>query len=86
MLEHIKHLQALDIQKEGVDAMEEVRYGRRIRAFRKLKRIQQVEFAKRIGISVTILGRIERGEKIPTDEQLQKIADELTYRCRGIKR
>lgn len=57
--------------------MEEARYGRRIRAFRKLKRIQQVEFAKRIGVSTTILGRMERGEKMPTAEQLQKIADEL---------
>lgn len=57
--------------------MEEERYGRRIRAFRKLKRIQQVEFAKRIGVSTTLLGRMERGEKIPTAEQLQKIADEL---------
>ena len=58
--------------------MEEDRYGRRIRAFRKLKRIQQTEFAKRIGISVTILGRIERGEKMPSIEQLQKIADALS--------
>ena len=58
--------------------MEENRYGRRIRAFRKLKRIQQTEFAKRIGISVTILGRIERGEKIPSEEQLQKIANALS--------
>ena len=57
--------------------MEEGRYSRRIRAFRKLKRIQQAELAKRIGISVTVLGRIERGEKIPTDEQLQKTDDEL---------
>ena len=57
--------------------MEEGRYGRRIRAFRKLKRIQQVEFAKRIGTSVTTLGRIERGEKTPTAEQLQKIANAL---------
>ena len=55
--------------------MEDDRYGRRIRAFRKLKRIQQTELAKRIGMSVTILGRIERGEKQPTDEQLQVIAD-----------
>ena len=57
--------------------MEEGRCGRRIRAFRKLKRIQQVEFAKRIGVSTTILGRMERGEKIPTAEQLHKIADEF---------
>lgn len=57
--------------------MEENRYGRRIRAFRKLKRVQQVEFAKRMGISTTILGRIERGEKKPSDQLLQKIAEEL---------
>ncbi|MFF5996816.1 helix-turn-helix transcriptional regulator [Lysinibacillus sp. KU-BSD001] len=57
--------------------MEEERFGRRIRAFRKLKRVQQVEFAKRIGVSTTVLGRIERGEKIPSTEQLQQIADEL---------
>lgn len=58
--------------------MEDDRYGRRIRAYRKLKRIQQVEFAKRIGVSTTILGRIERGEKEAKPELLQKIADELT--------
>ncbi|MEO4055526.1 helix-turn-helix transcriptional regulator [Solibacillus sp. CAU 1738] len=57
--------------------MEDDRYGRRIRAFRKLKRIQQVEFAKRINVSTTILGRIERGEKEPSQDLLQKIADEL---------
>lgn len=55
--------------------MEDDYYGRRIRAFRKLKRIQQTGLAKRIGISVTILGRIERGEKQPSQEQLQSIAD-----------
>ena len=65
--------------------MEENRYGRRIRAFRKLKRIQQVEFAKRIGISVTILGRIERGEKMPSKEQLQKIADALSINILELK-
>ena len=58
--------------------MEDDRYGRRIRAYRKLKRIQQVEFAKRIGVSTTILGRIERGEKEASPDLLQKIADELT--------
>ena len=65
--------------------MEEDRYGRRIRAFRKLKRIQQTELAKRIGISVTILGRIERGEKQPTDEQLQSIADVLSIDIEELK-
>ena len=65
--------------------MEENRFGRRIRAFRKLKRIQQTTFAKRIGISVTILGRIERGEKKASEEQLQKIADELSIDIRELK-
>lgn len=65
--------------------MEEDRYGRRIRAFRKLKRVQQTEFAKRIGISVTILGRIERGEKVPTEQQLQTIADALSIDIEELK-
>lgn len=65
--------------------MEEGQYGRRIRAFRKLKRVQQTEFAKRIGISVTILGRIERGEKMPSEEILQTIADTLSIDLQELK-
>ncbi|WP_274308746.1 helix-turn-helix domain-containing protein [Solibacillus daqui] len=65
--------------------MEDDRYGRRIRAFRKLKRIQQTELAKRIGISVTILGRIERGEKSPSREQLQSIADVFNIDIQELK-
>ena len=65
--------------------MEESPFGRRIRAFRKLKRIQQTELAKRIGISVTTLGRIERGEKAPSEEQLQKMADELKIDMNELK-
>lgn len=65
--------------------MEENRYGRRIRAFRKLKRIQQTEFSKRISISVTTLGRIERGEKTPSEEQLQTIADALSIDIQELK-
>ena len=65
--------------------MEDDRYGRRIRAFRKLKRIQQTELAKRISISVTILGRIERGEKQPTEEQLQSIADVFNIDIQELK-
>jgi transcriptional regulator with XRE-family HTH domain len=65
--------------------LEESPFGRRIRAFRKLKRIQQTELAKRIGISVTTLGRIERGEKAPSEEQLQKMADELKIDMNELK-
>lgn len=64
--------------------MEEDRYGRRIRAFRKLKRVPQAELAKLIGISTTVLGRIERGDKQPSDEMLQQIADELNITIRDL--
>lgn len=57
--------------------MEASQIGRRIRAFRKLKRIQQTELAKEIDISTTVLGRIERGEKLPEQPTIVKIADVL---------
>lgn len=41
--------------------MEAEIWGRRIRAFRKLKGYTQEGFAKALGISVSILGEIERG-------------------------
>lgn len=65
--------------------MEENLYGRRIRAFRKLKRVQQVELARRLGISTTILGRMERGEKIMPEELLVKIAQELQINLNELK-
>lgn len=58
--------------------MEAGQIGRRIRAFRKLKRMQQTELAKQIGLSTTVLGRIERGEKEPELELLVKIAETLS--------
>lgn len=57
--------------------MDAERFGRRVRAFRKLKRLQQVELAKRVEISTTSLGRIERGEKRPSPELMTKIAEQL---------
>lgn len=57
--------------------MENGRWGRRIRAFRKLKRIQQMDFAKQIGLSATVLGKIERGQKVPSQELLKTIAQHL---------
>ena len=57
--------------------MEASQVGRRIRAFRKLKRIQQTELAKAIAISTTVLGRIERGEKLADEMTMTKIANVL---------
>jgi transcriptional regulator with XRE-family HTH domain len=65
--------------------MEAEKWGRRIRAYRKLKGYTQEGFAKQLGISVSILGEIERGNRLPSGELLRKIAltlkislDELT--------
>ena len=57
--------------------MDGERFGRRVRAFRKLKRLPQVELAKRLDISTASLGRIERGEKIPSSQFIAKIAEQL---------
>ncbi|MCD8508776.1 MAG: helix-turn-helix transcriptional regulator [Bacillus sp. (in: Bacteria)] len=52
-------------------------WGRRIRAFRKLKGYTQEDFAKKIGISVSVLGEIERGNRKPSDDLIEVIADGL---------
>ncbi|WP_420768583.1 helix-turn-helix domain-containing protein [Parageobacillus thermoglucosidasius] len=57
--------------------MEAEKWGRRIRAFRKLKGYTQERLAKEIGISVSILGEIERGNRLPTEELVQQIAERL---------
>ncbi|MDN4527474.1 helix-turn-helix domain-containing protein [Fictibacillus fluitans] len=65
--------------------MEEEKWGRRIRAFRKLKGFTQEGLARELGISVSVLGEIERGNRKPKEELMSKIAaifqipiDELT--------
>ncbi|KQL51400.1 XRE family transcriptional regulator [Heyndrickxia shackletonii] len=65
--------------------METDKWGRRIRAFRKLKGYTQEELAKNLKVSVSILGEIERGSRLPTDSFLNDVAglleikvDELT--------
>lgn len=57
--------------------MEAEKWGRRIRAFRKLKGYTQERFAKDLGVSVSILGEIERGNRLPTEQFLQMAAKRL---------
>ncbi len=57
--------------------METDKWGRRIRAFRKLKGFTQEALAKEIGLSVSILGEIERGNRFPTKSQLVDMANRL---------
>ena len=54
--------------------MEAEKWGRRIRAFRKLKGFTQEGFAKKLGISVSVLGEIERGNRMPTANLIEQIA------------
>ncbi|MGN8648254.1 helix-turn-helix domain-containing protein [Gracilibacillus sp. HCP3S3_G5_1] len=53
------------------------RWGKRIKAFRKLKGYTQIEFADELGISVSQLGEIERGKRNPTMDNLEEIATKL---------
>jgi transcriptional regulator with XRE-family HTH domain len=57
--------------------MEADKWGRRIRAFRKLKGFTQESFAKELGVSISLLGDIERGNRMPTDELIEQISDLL---------
>jgi len=54
--------------------MEAEKWGRRIRAFRKLKGFTQETFAKKLGIPVSVLGEIERGNRMPSDDLIEQIA------------
>ncbi|MDQ0157695.1 helix-turn-helix domain-containing protein [Robertmurraya andreesenii] len=57
--------------------MEAEKWGRRIRAFRKLKGYTQEGFAESLGVSVSILGEVERGNRMPTDEFIEQVANLL---------
>jgi transcriptional regulator with XRE-family HTH domain len=57
--------------------MEAEKWGRRIRAFRKLKGYTQESFAEKLGVSVSILGEVERGNRMPTREFVAQVAELL---------
>ena len=54
--------------------MEAEKWGRRIRAFRKLKGYTQESFAKELKVSVSILGEIERGNRMPGPDLVKQAA------------
>ncbi|MGM7703707.1 helix-turn-helix domain-containing protein [Pseudalkalibacillus sp. Hm43] len=57
--------------------MEAEQWGRRIRAFRKLKGFTQEGLAGEMNISVSILGEIERGNRMPDEDMIQKVSQTL---------
>ena len=48
-------------------------FGRKLRAYRKLKHWTQTELAKEVGVSVAIIGSLERGTRIPTQDMLRRL-------------
>jgi DNA-binding XRE family transcriptional regulator len=65
--------------------MEKEQWGRKIRAFRKLKGYTQAELAKELGISLTLLGEIERESREPETELVMKICDKLSVSLQEMK-
>ncbi|MCO7176952.1 helix-turn-helix transcriptional regulator [Sporolactobacillus kofuensis] len=65
--------------------MEEEQWGRKIRAFRKLKGYTQATLAKELGISLTLLGEIERESRKPEKTLVLKICDTLGISLREMQ-
>ncbi|MFB5663784.1 helix-turn-helix domain-containing protein [Alteribacillus sp. HJP-4] len=65
--------------------MEEPLYSRRLRSFRKLKGFTQVSLAEKMGISVTVLGQVERGSRVPDKVFLDKAARALQISTRDLQ-
>lgn len=57
--------------------MDAKRVGRRVKAFRKLKGFTQIKLANELGVSVGVIGELERGKKQVSEELLNQIATTL---------
>lgn len=57
--------------------MDAYRMGYRVRSFRKLKGYTQQELADKLGVSVAVLGSLERGMRDPNEKIIRRIADTL---------
>ncbi|MBR2567873.1 MAG: helix-turn-helix transcriptional regulator [Paenibacillus sp.] len=54
--------------------MESSRVNKRIRAFRKLRGLTQLQLAEMTNLSITIIGEIERGNRAADDQVVERIA------------
>ncbi|MDL4840510.1 helix-turn-helix domain-containing protein [Aquibacillus rhizosphaerae] len=57
--------------------MVSIQWGKRIKAYRKLKGYTQIQFARKLGVSVSVIGEVERGTRIPNSNLLNRITDVL---------
>lgn len=64
--------------------MENLQLAQRIRAFRKLKGFTQQELSAGCGISLAVLGAIERGNRRADEHTLAKIAEVLDITVREL--
>ncbi|SFR26812.1 MULTISPECIES: helix-turn-helix domain-containing protein [unclassified Paenibacillus] len=64
--------------------MENMQLAQRLRAFRKLKGFTQQELAERTGISLTVLGAVERGNRRVDPDMLDIIAQTLEIEVREL--
>jgi len=65
--------------------LENKQLAQRIRAFRKLKGLTQQELAERTGISLAVLGAVERGNRKAEEQILAKIAEALGISLQELK-
>ncbi|OZM55819.1 transcriptional regulator [Lottiidibacillus patelloidae] len=65
--------------------METENFGRRIRAYRKLKGFTQETFAKKLNVSISLLGEIERGNRNPSESILEQITQLLQVTIDDLK-
>lgn len=61
------------------------KWGRRIRAFRKLKGYTQEELATELHVSVSVLGAVERGKKVPSPQLFSEISRKLDVQIQELK-
>ncbi|GEO26319.1 hypothetical protein AAC03nite_21040 [Alicyclobacillus acidoterrestris] len=52
-------------------------FGRKMRAYRKLKHLTQIELAEQLGVSVAIVGSLERGTRMPTPQMVERLTEVL---------
>lgn len=55
-------------------------FGKKVAEMRKMQRLSQEELADRCGVHRTYIGSIERGEKSPTLNTIEKIAKGLNVK------
>ncbi len=57
--------------------MDYAKLGKQIRQERRAQRLTQAELAEEVGVSLSFLGHIERGTRVPSLETLVTIANQL---------